>query len=66
MFGDGAVIELLLDRVDGDDSILTDSDVVDVDGVCEVDGTYFRDEFVPLLTRFAVDVDASGLTYAYD
>lgn len=66
MFGDGDVIELLVDSVDGDNSIFIDSDVVDVDGVCWLDWICFRVEFVPLLVTFVLIVDESCWTVEYD
>lgn len=67
LFGDGDVIELVLfDRVDGDDSIFIDSDVVDVEGDCCCCCRIEWSIFVPLLIEFELVVGDSLFTDVYD
>ncbi len=66
LFGDGEVIELLLfDRIDGDNSIFIDSDVVDV-VVEEICCGFLRDISVPLLIKFELFVIGSSIADEYD
>lgn len=66
VLGDGDVIELFVESVEGDDSIFIDSDVVDVGGVGGVCCTCWRAESVPLLVALELTIDGSCLAAEYE